>query len=418
MVEEFDERVDALRLFEEKYEDKTGNRWSNRANFKKVPGKLYPLEIDHGQDNEEIKKLTLINSKSKLDRPIQELVTTIFDIDSMKKALLEFEIDLTKMPLGKLSRKQIQTAYEILTEVLELIKTDYGSDSKFLDASNRFFTLIPHDFGMKTPPLLDNPDYVKTKIEMLDNMMEIEVAYNLLKSDKSDKPESGSEKDPIDVHYEKLNTKIEVLDKTSEEFKILVKYVKNTHAETHNLFDLEIEAIFKIARKGESKRFKPFKQLPNRKLLWHGSRTTNYAGILSLGLRIAPSEAPVTGYMFGKGVYFADMVSKSANYCNTNRTNNSGLLLLCDVALGNMEERTAADYIKKLPTGKHSCKGVGSTCPDPEEKTEIDGAQVPYGKGKKSKDLQTTLLYNEYIVYDVAQVNCKYLFKMKFNYKF
>jgi poly [ADP-ribose] polymerase len=32
------------------------------------------------------------------------------------------------------------------------------------------------------------------------------------------------------------------------------------------------------------------------------------------GLRIAPPEAPVTGYMFGKGVYFADSSSKSANY--------------------------------------------------------------------------------------------------------
>lgn len=28
-----------------------------------------------------------------------------------------------------------------------------------------------------------------------------------------------------------------------------------------------------------------------------GSRTTNYVGILSQGLRIAPPEAPVTGYM-------------------------------------------------------------------------------------------------------------------------
>ena len=56
----------------------------------------------------------------------------------------------------------------------------------------------------------------------------------------------------------------------------------------------------------------------------------------SQGLRIAPPEAPVTGYMFGKGVYFADMVSKSANYCNITRSNNTGLLLLCDVALGNM----------------------------------------------------------------------------------
>ena len=40
--------------------------------------------------------------------------------------------------------------------------------------------------------------------------------------------------------------------------------------------------------------------------------------------------------MFGKGIYFADMVSKSANYCSTNRTNNTGLMLLCDVALGDM----------------------------------------------------------------------------------
>ena len=51
--------------------------------------------------------------------------------------------------------------------------------------------------------------------------------------------------------------------------------------------------IFKIEREGESQRYKPFKQLRNRRLLWHGSRTTNFAGILSQGLRIAPPEAPV-----------------------------------------------------------------------------------------------------------------------------
>jgi len=44
-----------------------------------------------------------------------------------------------------------------------------------------------------------------------------------------------------------------------------------------------------------------------RRLLWHGSRATNFGGILSQGLRIAPPEAPVSGYMFGKGIYLADM---------------------------------------------------------------------------------------------------------------
>lgn len=63
---------------------------------------------------------------------------------------------------------------------------------------------------------------------------------------------------------------------------------------------------------------------------------TNYAGILSQGLRIAPPEAPVTGYMFGKGLYFADMVSKSANYCFATPDNPRGIAMLGEVALGKM----------------------------------------------------------------------------------
>lgn len=103
--------------------------------------------------------------------------------------------------------------------------------------------------------------------------------------------------------------------------------------------------VFVVKRQGEEKRFKPFKKLHNRKLLWHGSRTTNFAGILSQGLRIAPPEAPVTGYMFGKGIYFADMVSKSANYCCTGPTNPTGLLLLCDVALGEVSEQSILSHV-------------------------------------------------------------------------
>jgi poly [ADP-ribose] polymerase len=54
-----------------------------------------------------------------------------------------------------------------------------------------------------------------------------------------------------------------------------------------------------------------------------------------------------------KGVYFADMVSKSANYCGTSKENNIGMILLCDVALGNMNDKLFADYnAQNLPPGK------------------------------------------------------------------
>lgn len=36
-----------------------------------------------------------------------------------------------------------------------------GTQTKFLDASNRFYTLIPHDFGMKKMPMLDTPEIIK-----------------------------------------------------------------------------------------------------------------------------------------------------------------------------------------------------------------------------------------------------------------
>ena len=48
--------------------------------------------------------------------------------------------------------------------------------------------------------------------------------------------------------------------------------------------------------------------------------------------------------MFGKGVYFADMVSKSANYCGTSYVNEVGCILLGDVALGDMNVKYDADY--------------------------------------------------------------------------
>ena len=66
--------------------------------------------------------------------------------------------------------------------------------------------------------------------------------------------------------------------------------------------------------------------------------------------------------MFGKGIYFADMVSKSANYCLASRINNTGLVLLCEVACGNSNEKFQPDFeAANLPNSMHSTKGMGQT---------------------------------------------------------
>ena len=112
-------------------------------------------------------------------------------------------------------------------------------------------------------------------------------------------------------------------------------------------------------RHGESAGFNP-KNLSNSKLLWHGSRFSNFVGILSQGLRIAPPEAPSTGYNFGKGVYFADMIGKSWHYARPNLSGNVGVFVLAEVALGNPQLlRSSKHNANILPAGSHSTQSIG-----------------------------------------------------------
>ena len=152
------------------------------------------------------------------------------------------------------------------------------------------FAVIPHDFGLARPPLLDNIELIKSKTEMIDNLLEIEIAYSML-DDSNNKVEADEH--PIDGHYKKLKCDLEPVDQNSEEFRLIEKYMLNTHAKTHDQYSLKLRELFKASRHGESGRFEKFQSLDNHQLLWHGSRTTNFAGILSQGLRIAPPEAPV-----------------------------------------------------------------------------------------------------------------------------
>lgn len=120
--------------------------------------------------------------------------------------------------------------------------------------------------------------------------------------------------------------------------------------------------IFSLEKEEENLRFKH--NIPNKQLLWHGSRLCNFVGILSEGLVLPPPESPVEGYNLGKGIYFTDAVSKAANLCFASRANNIALILLCEVALGDCWEKKTLDYYSNfLPPDRQSTKGFGRMSP-------------------------------------------------------
>ncbi|KAI0511815.1 hypothetical protein KFK09_012447 [Dendrobium nobile] len=413
-------RERAINEFEIKFFEKTKNQWSSRKNFVCYPKCYTLLEMDYGEAGDEKMPPKIIKSvdtqlrETKLEGRIAKFISVICNVSMMKQQMLEIGYNAEKLPLGKLSQSTILKGYDVLRRISDMVgKADR---KKLEELSGEFYTVIPHDFGFKKMRefVIDTPYKVKCKLEMVSALGEIEIATKILEDD------AESLDDPLHSHYQHLCCEMTPVETDSKEFLMVQKYLKNTHAETHSSYTVEIVHLFSVSRKGEVERFKKFSNLKNRMLLWHGSRLTNWTGILSQGLRIAPPEAPVTGYMFGKGVYFADMFSKSANYCCTSPSSPSGVLLLCEVALGDMVELLHSNcHANLLPEGKLSTKGVGGTAPDISQAEVLeDGLVVPLGQPKEQDGPKGSLLYNEYIVYNVEQIRMRYVVQVNFNHKY
>ena len=95
----------------------------------KQKGKYDRVEIDYAQDDNEelqkqlkekeaeLKKNEEKDSGEVLDERVKSLVSFICDIKEMRNAMIEMDIDVKRMPLGRLSAKQISKGYTILSEI-------------------------------------------------------------------------------------------------------------------------------------------------------------------------------------------------------------------------------------------------------------------------------------------------------------
>ena len=303
----------------------------------------------------------------------------IFDMKMMDNTMKEIGYDPKKMPLGKLADQTIKEGFQVLSELQNAIKAN--KKDLFNPLSSRFYSLIPHDFGFKpmslfvinsvmlsvtshcsllaVSALLHGPDHcappdyrirlecaysncekwidlifrlaraipthqdekVRQKLEMLQTLTDMKIATKLLKGG------DDSQESQIDLNYKKLNCSIKPVSTSSEQFKVIQQFVND--GKEH--YKPQIIDVFELDRSGEKERYD--KKIGNDMLLWHGSRVSNFVGILSQGLRIAPPEAPVSGYNYGKGIYFADIFGKSANYCRSDTSKGQILIMLVEVAV-------------------------------------------------------------------------------------
>ncbi|KAF4689069.1 hypothetical protein FOZ60_002102 [Perkinsus olseni] len=398
----------AIDTFLTKFTELTGTDWRERDSFEQRPGRYNMVEI-MGTSSDSSKRRTTQAVAEEDDKAgvlctlvpaVRSFISLIFDEKVIEEHMSKvLHIDMRKMPLGALSAAQLRRGLEVLSELSGLLRLDeetkrstHGFDLRIRDATNRFYSLVPHTISKSTDAAARAKLNTLKKVEKaVDNVTDLLSIVDF--TDARDRAATGQG---------------HVLDRQ------------------FNALGVTLDVVSTERRDEECARFEGFPVCShNRRLLWHGSRLTNWVSILSKGLQIAPKEAPVTGYMFGKGLYFADCSSKSANYCFASRDSPYGVLVLCEVALGDQYKRVAAEYEAKRSCRKakaHSTWGMGKTAPDPTAEAElpsVGGVTVPMGPLIDTTELvdaeaaqqgeTSSLLYNEFIVYNTAQGQWKAL---------
>lgn len=232
----------------------------------------------------------------------------IFNKQYFAAAMKDLKYNDRTLPLGKLSEATIMRGYETLTKISALLNDPSLADaehetfdSAVEDLSNYYFSVIPHVFGKAKPPIIKDSTLLKQEIELLDSLSDMRKADELLKKAEGKK---SIQAHPADIQFNSLGLEEMIpLESTSQEFLQLKDLLLNTQGMTHH-HNYEISQIFRVSRKGEQERLEEaygpqmLGTRTHRRLLWHGSRCTNFGGILSQGLRIAPPEAPANGYRY------------------------------------------------------------------------------------------------------------------------
>ena len=128
---------------------------------------------------------------------------------------------------------------------------------------------------------------------------------------------------------------LEMQETTTEE----ITMIKNLLAEDANRY----VNSWKVINKETQERFDKFvkeNNINNIKMLWHGSRSENFWSIIKTGLVLRPTNAIITGKLYGYGIYFAPRARKSIGYTSVNGSywangsNKTGFMAIFEVAYG------------------------------------------------------------------------------------
>lgn len=405
-----------------RHSDNNFVHYARRRQFERKPGsyELYrhpdhhlAERTEHEQSEVKVGGARLM-PQERQDSKLTCFLSLILSKSMLQRELQNRNVDLLRFPLGELAPDTIRAAFRALCRASdEVVRREKAADMSDIErmksdavihqATKDFLEAVPHvvDRRGQTALYLSTRDIIAEKLDLVIEIQRILERLNL--RPKQRRNCEGS----LEAEYAELECRLEIVNEGDPDFSKIKGYLHR------GLPTARIETIFRIEKSMlDFERFEASD--PNRFLLWHGSPLSNWCGILKHGLLIAPPEAPAAGYLFDKGIYFADNAQKSSVYCRA-QPGSKAVLLLSEVACGDPLVMIGPDQYANV-TRRLACKDSvfvkGRVAPD--EAAGFDsirgGARFPLGEVRpRFDDSDVVMGHNEYVVYESSRIRFRYI---------
>lgn len=326
-----------------------------RAKFREAMGKGYVLVDVANTDGVEVKagnenlKEAAEEQIAKGDPKIKALVhylaeRNVHNITSSTTMKYNAVTGLFSTPLGVVTRDTIAKARALLAQAQALIEAKKEDDK----VATQYLMLIPQDIGRDRPTferVFPDLDAIQKQSDILDSLS--------ASLDMVDQAKSSSQ--PV-VEKQKVFDLTLALIEDKKEIERIRKFYKDTLNRTHAAAVLDVDEVYTVHITQMKANFeKDGKTVGGIRELWHGTSVGNVLSILQKGL-IIPTSAS-NGRMFGNGIYFSDISTKSLNYAygywGGNARDNQCFMFLAEVAMG--KPYTPPGPCSSIPKGYDSC---------------------------------------------------------------
>lgn len=295
------------------------SQWNSKYNEKIRKG--YVDQSDLVEDLIQVEKPKKSEYREIENRAIAEIVERL---QAMARKAISDNYTISS---NKVTQAMVDEAQDVLTSLIDAKDVD-----TFNETLLKLFTVIPRKMGNVKDYLAEKSDdfsrIIQKEQDLLDVMKGQVVQKQMI--------DENSEKDDI----QNENTILEQLGLVFEECSTKdIAVIKDALGSCSDRF----YQAWRVKNIRTQKRYDDFvreNRITNTKLLFHGSRNENWWSIINSGLVLKPTNAVITGKMFGYGIYYAPKARKSLGYTSLDgsywvRGNSKfGFMALMEVAYG------------------------------------------------------------------------------------